>query len=411
MPDGTISTETSPESDAAMAVRIREIVEQLERFDDVTVRVNSGIVTLRGEVVDADAIAELSSLVSRVEGVVAIENRVMETADIAERLNPAAERLRVRIMQLVAALPLILIAGVVFAVIVAVGLWVARRKQPWERLAPNAFIAQIYRQMVGIVFVIIGIVVALDIMGATALLGTILGAAGIIGLAVGFAVRDTVENFIASIMLSFRQPFRPNDAVEIGGDEGKVIRLTSRATILLSWDGNHIRIPNSTVFKSRIVNYSTNRERRIMFEIGVAADADLAAVRQLATDTVADLPFTLDTPAPLVWIDRIGDGAIFLTVTGWIDQNETSLLRAQGEALRLVKAAVEAAGVEVPDTTYRIQMLNPPEASAAQPSASARPEQVEDVGIQNERELEALVEQERATEESRDLLDEEAAAE
>ena len=70
---------------------------------------------------------------------------------------------------------------------------------------------------------IAGIVVALDILGVTALLSTILGAAGIAGLAIGFAVRDTVENFIASVLLSMRQPFRPNDVVEIEGDIGKVI--------------------------------------------------------------------------------------------------------------------------------------------------------------------------------------------
>ena len=68
---------------------------------------------------------------------------------------------------------------------------------------------------------IAGVVVALDILGATALLSTILGAAGIVGLAIGFAVRDTVENFIASILLSIRQPFRPNDAIEIEGDRGQ----------------------------------------------------------------------------------------------------------------------------------------------------------------------------------------------
>ena len=111
-----------------------------------------------------------------------------------------------------------------------------------------------------IVFVIAALVIALDILNATALLLTILGAARIIRLALGFAVRDTVENFIASVMLSIRQPFRLNDTVEINGDQGKVIRLTSRATILLSLDGNHIRIPNATVFKSHIINYSQNAE-------------------------------------------------------------------------------------------------------------------------------------------------------
>ena len=138
---------------------------------------------------------------------------------------------------------------------------------------------------------------------------------------------------------------------------GKVIRLTSRATILLDLDGNQIRIPNATVFKARILNYSRNRERRFLFEIGVAPDADLARVRELARRTVAGLPFVMTEPAAVAWIDRIGDGAVFLHVTGWIDQTATEFLPARGEALRVVKAAIEAMGVEVPDTTYRVQLL------------------------------------------------------
>ncbi len=155
------------------------------------------------------------------------------------------------------------------------------------------------------------------------------GAAGIIGLAIGFAVRDTVENFIASVMLSIRQPFRPNDTVEINGDIGKVIRLTSRATILLSFDGNHIRIPNATVFKSRIINYTQNAERRFMFSIMVDRDADLQATRTLVGQTVQDLPFILAEPAAQTWIEALHTAGVELVVTGWVDQNETSIVRAQ----------------------------------------------------------------------------------
>ena len=86
-----------------------------------------------------------------------------------------------------------------------------------------------------------------------------------VGLAVGFALRDLVENYIASLMLSLRQPFAPNDQVLIEGFEGRVVRLTSRATILMTLDGNHVRIPNAVVFKGTIVNLSHNPERRLRF--------------------------------------------------------------------------------------------------------------------------------------------------
>ena len=308
-PTGTISAADDGAQDAALANRLRGILTELEGFDDVTVSVSAGIVTLRGTTLSLEDTARLTEIAGRLEGVVAIENEVTETADVVRRLDPVRARLGARIDQAVAMVPILAIALAVFAFVLFLGLVIARRGF-FERIAPNAFIADLYRMVLRLAFLVLAVVLALDILNATALLSTILGAAGIIGLAVGLAVRDTVENFIASILLSIRQPFRPNDAVEINGDEGLVIRLTSRATILLSFDGNHIRIPNATVFKSRIVNYSTNPERRFMFDIGIAPTADIAAMRQLAEETVAALPFTLDAPAPSVWTAKIGDGAI-----------------------------------------------------------------------------------------------------
>lgn len=407
-PTGTISVEDSATQDAAIAVRIRDILSELEGFDNVTVTVSSGIVTLRGTTLDQAAATRLNELVGRVAGVVAIENNVAETTDVVERLNPAVERFVARSRQALAFLPLIAVAVSAFALVVLFGFFIARRRNPWNRLAPNAFIADIYRQILRLGFIIAGLVVALDILGATALLSTILGAAGIVGLAIGFAVKDTVENFIASIMLSVRQPFRPNDAVEINGDQGKVIRLTSRATILLSWDGNHIRIPNSTVFKSRIVNFSRNPERRFSFAIGVAYDTDLARALQLAHDTVAALPFVLQTPAVAVSIKDLGGSDISLETKAWINQTETGLAAARSEAIRSTLLAFEAADIKMPEPTYRILTSSADAAPESQPQRSFTPVGEEgtamDVHATAEHELEQIVEVERAENKDDDLL-------
>lgn len=429
-PSGAIDVEDSATRDAAIAVRIRSILDELEGYDDVTVTVSSGIVTLRGTTLDAATAARLNGLIARVQGVVAIENEVVETTDVVRRLNPALERFENRAWQVISFLPLLLIALTVFLVVAFIGWLVTRSRGPWDRLAPNAFIANIYRQLVWLAFLVGGLVIALDVLNATALLGTILGAAGIIGLAIGFAVRDTVENYIASIMLSIRQPFRPNDAIEINGDEGKVIRLTSRATILLSWDGNHIRIPNATVFKSRIVNYSRNPERRILFDLGVAYGTDLAAAQKLAEDTVRALPFILEEPAVSVWIAELGGSAVNIRVAGWIDQTTTSLLAARSEAIRLSLAAFDAAGIEMPEPTYRViptgggfAGMTEEDSTAkrpAEPPFAARPEAapaappvpgpaapvapVQDVEVKTEQSLEAMVDAERKVKQEDDLL-------
>ena len=416
-PTGPIAVEEEAGQDEAIERRVAGILRELGGYEGVAVSVSEGVVSLEGEATDGAAVTRLDDLVGRVEGVVAIENEVRASADVGRRLDPAVKRFRARAEQAIAFLPLLAIALAAFAAILVAGLLIARGRWPWERLAPNAFVAEIYRQIARLAFAILAVVVALDILGATALLGTILGAAGLVGLAIGFAVRDTVENFIASVMLSFRQPFRPNDLVEIEGDVGKVIRLTSRATILLDLDGNQIRIPNATVFKARILNYSRNRERRFLFEIGVAPDADLARVRELACRTVAGLPFVMTEPAAVAWIDRIGDGAVFLHVTGWIDQTATEFLPARGEALRVVKAAIEAMGVEVPDTTYRVQLLGQGAAQVTEtdgdepPSPPPSPAAVETPPPEADRALERIIAAERGDGGHPDLLDHRAPVE
>jgi small-conductance mechanosensitive channel len=407
-PTGTIAVEDSAQQDAAIAVRIRDILGELDGYNDITVTVSSGIVSLNGNALDGTAIERLGELVSRVDGVVTIENGVTETTDLAERLNPAIERFLTRMQQFIAFIPLMVVSFIAFAIIVYIGLFIARRKQPWDRMAPNMFIADIYRQIIRVAFVIAAIVVALDIMGATALLSTIMGAAGIIGLAIGFAVRDTVENFIASIMLSMRQPFRPNDLIEIGGDTGKVIRLTSRATILLSLDGNHIRIPNATVFKSRIVNYSRNRERRFTFDLGIAADSDLTRARQIVETALGQLPFILKEPSASVWVENLGDSSVTLRVTAWFNQRESSGSLSKGEAINFAKGSLEAEGITLPEPSYRLIMDGDSSTPGKSRKTAKKPVKkhlvVGEVDALDEQALERIVNEERQDTGGGDLL-------
>lgn len=205
---------------------------------------------------------------------------------------------------------------------------------------------------------IAGLVMALSLLDATALLGTILGAAGIIGLAVGFAVRDTVENYIASILLSLRNPFEVNDFVDIDGHQGNVIKLTARATILLSPDGNHVRIPNAMVFKAVIVNYTRNRERRFEFDVGVDTDQDLPAAQSLALSTLLAVTGVLQDPKPLVVVQSLGDSNVILRCYAWIDQMQVDFVKVRSEAIRAVKSAFDRAGIVMPEPIYKVRLFD-----------------------------------------------------
>lgn len=368
-----IEVESDARSDAAIAERIRSIIRQLPALNTVEVDVAAGIVTLRGKVADAESVEEAEKLADRVAGVVAVRNEIKLDESVERRLAPAWQRLEKRLADAYDMAPVAAAALVLFALIVVLGLWIAGRRWPWQRLAPNAFVADLIRQLLRLAFIAAGLVIALDILGATALLGTILGAAGILGLAVGFALRDTIENYVASIMLSIRQPFQPNDLVRIGDHEGHVIRLTSRATILMSLDGNHVRIPNAEVFKGIVVNFTRNPERRFEFTLGVDADCDLKQAVAVGVAALERLPFVLRQPGPAGTVQDVGDSNVLLWFTGWIDQQETDFLKARGEGIRLAKGALEDAGFALPEPIYTVRMSTAAATAAAGAADSSAP--------------------------------------
>lgn len=369
----TIATGDKAPTDREIDIRIEDIFDQIEGLENVNSSVRSGVVTLRGTVSQAAIAARAEELASRVEGVVAVDNQIEEVTEVSERLVPVLGRFEKRIQTLIDYLPLFAFAGLVWLTISTVGWIISSRRRPWSWIAPNAFIADLLKQIVFLVFVLFGLVLALDILDATAVLGTILGAAGIVGLAIGFAVRDTVENYIASILLSIRQPFRPKDFVGIDGYEGHVIRLTSRATILMDKDGNHIRIPNSSVYKNNVINYTRNPERRFSFKLGIDADSNLHEALRLCITELEKLDFVLAEPAPAAWIDQVGDSNVILELVGWINQTTTDFLKARSEAIRLTKLSLETNGFTLPEPIYRLRLDGASQQIEALSGTSAKP--------------------------------------
>lgn len=225
----------------------------------------------------------------------------------------------------------------------------------WQRLTPNPFVAELLSQTVKVIFIILGLILALSLIGAETILGTLLGGAGVIGIAVGFAVKDTIENYIASLMLSIRQPFRARDHILINAQEGIVVRLTSRATILMTLDGNQLRIPNAEVFKATILNYTKNPERRFTFELGVDANDDPLAAIKVGIDAIAQLDFALDKPKVTAIIKEVGDSNIILQFQVWVNQSEADFSKARSIAIRETKHALEDEGFSLPEPIYQLR--------------------------------------------------------
>jgi len=350
---GALDDRRDPAADQRIAERLRGIFAQVEEFSDIDVAVSEGVVRLTGSAPTQDAINRAGAIASRfdvvtVQNDVARDTSLSNTADIVtalfDRLREAGKML-----------PVIGVAVLIGLAILLVGYLIASLKFIWRIFTPNSFLADLVASAIRFASIIFALVIALDIIGATALLGAVLGGAGVIGIALGFAMRDTVENYVASLMLSLRQPFRANDLVLIDDMEGRVVRLTSRATVLMTLEGNHLRIPNSTVFKAVIVNFTRNPQRRFDFTLGVDPDDDATAAAELGRETLAKLPFVLADPAPEARIVEVGDSSVVVRFLGWIDQREADWYKAQSVAIPAVKTALEDAGFGLPEPIYRLR--------------------------------------------------------
>lgn len=353
--DGTISVGETP-TDAQITERLTGIYTQLSDTTAISVDVTNSVVTLAGEAANTEVAERAIAIATRTEGVVAVQDNINRTLAVADNVSPLLDEFREQAAQLFRALPLIAAALLALIFIILLGRWLSRRNRLIKRFAKNPFMVELIATAVKLAFIVIGLVVALNILGATALLGTVLGGAGIIGIALGFGIRDTVENYIASLLLSIRQPFRAQDDVEIDGLRGSVVRLNTRATILMTPDGNHLRIPNAKVFKADILNYTTNPKRRFSFGVGVDSADDPVAAVQLGISIMADLNFVLVDPAPRGVIREVGDSSILIDFYAWIDQRETGFGSARSQAIRDVKDALESGGFSLPEPLYRLKI-------------------------------------------------------
>jgi small conductance mechanosensitive channel len=395
-----IDPEADPQEDAAIAQRLRTIYATVEGLAPVQVRVTSGVVVLTGEVSTQAQREQAVRLARNVRGVAEVENRIAIAQDLEGRLTPALERLQAAWNQVLRLLPVLLVGFAIMVLAIAIGRWLARRQSLYRRLAANDFIARLLGQFIQGLVVIGGAALTLLLLDATGLVNTLLGAAGIVGLALGFALRDTVENYIASILLSLRRPFDPEDFVKIENHEGVVARLTSRATVLLTLDGNQVRIPNAAVYKGLIVNFTNHPQRRFTFKLGVAPDEDLGRAQRTAIEALASVEGVLSEPPPTALYESIGDSTVNLIVAGWMDQGSHDFLRVRSEAIRIVLTRMGAADVDLPEPTVRLRTVSQ-DAHGGAPGRAAEP--LPAIATTPDRSLTRAVKKERTG--RRDLLD------
>jgi small-conductance mechanosensitive channel len=351
----------NPPPDAAIQRRIEGILAALGGVEALEVEVRSGVVRIGGRAQSVALREQATGLAERVDGVVLVRNDLQIPSRLRDRLRPTWVKLKGHLSRALGYLPVLAVALLAFGAFAAVSSQLGRWERPFRGLGLSRLGVTVLRVPLRAMLFTAGVIVALDILGLLPFFGTVVGALGLIGVVVGIAFRDVVSNYLPGIMLGMNPPFDPGDRVQIGTYEGRVVRVTSRETILVQLDGQHLRIPNVRLLKEPIVNFERHRERRMKLLLDVALSADLRRVREVGRETLLSVSGIMREPRPSMRVVSIEADQVRVVFFAWANQRATSFLDLESRARQAVKEALLAA--DVPFPMHEITVHRPVEAT------------------------------------------------
>ena len=335
--------------DGEIGERIQRVLIATEWFTTPEVRVQDGVVFLSGLAESEERRAWASDLARNTQDVVAVANRMRVRETSIWNFQPAFLGLLELWRDLVRALPLMMFGLLILALSAGVSILVTRGTRSMLRSRVQArILRRVIARAVGGVTFLIGAYIVLRMSGLTQLALTLLGGTGLLGLVIGIAFRDITENFLASIFLSIQRPFKTGDLVEIDSITGFVQQLNVRTTVLMNLSGNLVQIPNSTVYKSNLRNFTINCNRREAFSIGIGYDDSINDAQEIARQVLADHPAILKDPQPSVLVDSLGPNTVNLQIFFWLNGHEHSWLKVRSSTIRLIKRAFQQEGISMP---------------------------------------------------------------
>jgi small conductance mechanosensitive channel len=204
---------------------------------------------------------------------------------------------------------------------------------------------------------ILGIIVAVDALGFDP--QTVLTGLGLTSLALGFALKDILSNFVSGIIILVLRPFQIGDQIQVGETEGNVERIELRATQIRTYDGRVVLVPNAELFTSRIINNTWAPVRRGSAELFLDYEVDLRKAAQVIREGLQSIDGVLEEPAPSVRVRELGPTGVIVEARFWTDSRRSDFLLTTSRVRIEILEAIKSAGIALP--TVNIQFLSPVE--------------------------------------------------
>lgn len=229
----------------------------------------------------------------------------------------------------------------------------------------RAHIARLVGRFAAMIIFATGIVYALTTLGVR--IGPLLGALGILGLALAFALQDILKNLMAGIVLQASSPFKPGDQIEVGEWEGTVEDVDFRTVVLRTFDDTRVVLPSAMVADGPIENITAFRHRLTVVTVSVAYDSDLREAEEVLTRAVRSVEGVEMYPSAGASIIELGDDGVKFAVYFWHPSRRADMLATRHRVFHAVKEALDSAGITIPFPQRRIWLGDDSSPTIAQP--------------------------------------------
>jgi small conductance mechanosensitive channel len=248
------------------------------------------------------------------------------------------DRVQVMIDGFIALLPNLVVAALVVLAFV-LGARIARKfaVRTARHYNRTEHLGQIVGRLLQWIIFATGLLVALSVVAPSFQLKDLVSTLGIGGLAVGFAFRDVFQNFLAGLILLVTQPFHIGDQIKVKDFEGTVDEIETRATIIHTYDGRRVVIPNSTLFTEALSVNTTFDHLRSEYEVHLKPGADVEWMRQELLDAIQTVPDVLHDPLPEVLVSGLADQATVLSVRWWTSSRHEQSIATRDKVLTAIQ--------------------------------------------------------------------------
>ena len=249
---------------------------------------------------------------------------------------------------LLSLLPNIVVGLVVFALFwIAAGF--ARRiihKYSADRRSANLGI--VLGRLAQGLLLLAGLLVATAIVAPSVKPADLLAGLGIGGVAIGFAFKDILQNFLSGVLILLREPFRIGDQIESGEFEGTVEAIETRATLINTYDGKRVVIPNSQIYTNPVVVNTAFESRRSQYDVGISYADDLKLAAEVMLDAVNQCEGVVSDPAPDVLVVELADSSVNLRCRWWTKPEQATVMKVKDQVVSAVKMELDRSGIEIP---------------------------------------------------------------